>query len=398
MVPKHNIAGLAFVLALMPAIVQAEADPAKELKTVEEKIQKMDASRREMEAKEGELREELESLQKELVELAAASRANEKALSGRERELLSVVKRSRGLMAEWQKKSRRTSQSMSGMVRFSQMPPEAWIALPGTMNDAMRAAVALRYVTMTLHDDAKDLREDVQALDKLKTESEGARLALEEEKRALEQSKTKISEKLSERKKLHKELNGNLDKTQREIAYLSARARSLRELIETLEARRSTWDALKPNPLTPKPAPPAFARAPQPESKKIGAIAKGKMLQPATGDIVAHFGDAEKDGGGKKQGVEIHTRDSAQVVAPFDGEVVYTGPFLSYGNIVIIRHSDEYHTLIAGLKAIHSEPGQFVLQGEPVGKMGQDTDGLTKLYIELRKNSSPIDPLPWMSG
>jgi len=398
---RHKLSAAVMVcVALWHTGAWAASDPNQELQTIEQKLEKATANQRELQSKERKLRKEMEMAQKELVQLAGQLRENEKALSKREREVVSIVKRSRNVIEDLQAHRQRTAASMSGMVRFSRMPPEAWIALPGTMNDALRAAIALRHVTLRLHDDAHGLREKVQELEALKTESEGARQALEEEKRNLEQSRRQLAQKLDERETLHRQLYGDIDKVQREISHLSARARSLRELIDTLENRRDKWQSLDLHPAKPKPdvERPAFATAPVPVNKRIGEVVRGAMLKPATGAIIAQYGDPEKEGAGTLQGIRIQTRDSAQVVAPFDGEVVYTGPFLSYGNMVIIRHNDEYHTLIAGLKAIHSEPGQFVLKGEPVGKMGRDTDGLTKLYVELRKNSGPVDPLPWFSG
>ncbi len=85
------------------------------------------------------------------------------------------------------------------------------------------------------------------------------------------------------------------------------------------------------------------------------------------------------------------------MTAPFDGEVVYTGPFLNYGQLVIIRHSDDFHTLLAGLVKIDVNVGQFLLEGEPIGAMGESDSG-NRLYVELRHKNQPIDPAPWING
>jgi septal ring factor EnvC (AmiA/AmiB activator) len=41
--------------------------------------------------------------------------------------------------------------------------------------------------------------------------------------------------------------------------------------------------------------------------------------------------------------------------------------------------------------------GQLVFGGEPVGVMGQSDDGKPRLYLELRRNNRPVDPLPWLT-
>jgi len=79
--------------------------------------------------------------------------------------------------------------------------------------------------------------------------------------------------------------------------------------------------------------------------------------------------------------------------------VVFAGEFRGYGEILIIQHSEGYHTLLSGLSRIDAVTGQLVLAGEPVGAMGQSEGGNgPELYVELRRNGRPIDPLPWLAS
>ncbi|MEX0628101.1 MAG: peptidoglycan DD-metalloendopeptidase family protein [Cucumibacter sp.] len=99
------------------------------------------------------------------------------------------------------------------------------------------------------------------------------------------------------------------------------------------------------------------------------------------------------------------TRAEAQVVAPADGWVVYKGPYLNYGQIVILNAGLGYNIVLAGLDSTAVELGQFVLMGEPLGQMGTRTTGQTvatsagmsrpTLYIEIRSDGAPIDPSEW---
>jgi septal ring factor EnvC (AmiA/AmiB activator) len=64
---------------------------------------------------------------------------------------------------------------------------------------------------------------------------------------------------------------------------------------------------------------------------------------------------------------------------------------------LIIEHSEGYHTLLAGLGRIDGTVGQSVVTGEPVATAGSAETGNPSIYVELRRNGQPIDPLPWLA-
>ena len=123
---------------------------------------------------------------------------------------------------------------------------------------------------------------------------------------------------------------------------------------------------------------------------------KGKMLFPARGKVIEQFNPGTETGLGKK-GITIQTRAEAQVIAPYEGQVVFAETFRGYGLLLIIEHSDGYHTLIAGMTRIDATVGQHLLAGEPVGVMGNE-DSKPALYVELRHNGQPINPLSWLNA
>ena len=86
----------------------------------------------------------------------------------------------------------------------------------------------------------------------------------------------------------------------------------------------------------------------------------------------------------------------AQVTSPFDGSVIFAGPFRGYGNLIIIDHGQGYLTLLAGLESMDVDVGQMLLAGEPVGQMPDSKEA--KLYVELRHNNHPIDPMAWFTN
>jgi murein hydrolase activator len=125
---------------------------------------------------------------------------------------------------------------------------------------------------------------------------------------------------------------------------------------------------------------------------------------PANGVKIRDFGAADGLGGSEK-GISVTTRPGAQVTAPCDGWVVYAGPFRSYGQLLILNGGGGYHVLLAGMDRISVDLGQFVLTGEPVGIMGNSSaqvaatvpiaSSQSVLYVEFRKDGTPVDPGPW---
>jgi septal ring factor EnvC (AmiA/AmiB activator) len=87
--------------------------------------------------------------------------------------------------------------------------------------------------------------------------------------------------------------------------------------------------------------------------------------------------------------------------------VVYAGPFRNYGQVLILNGGGGYHVVLAGMERISVDVGQFVLTGEPVAVMGtgsQSPGALVpstsqpNLYVEFRKDGTPVDPSPWWAA
>ena len=122
---------------------------------------------------------------------------------------------------------------------------------------------------------------------------------------------------------------------------------------------------------------------------------------------IREFGGSDGSGGTQK-GLSIAARPGAQITAPCDGWVVYAGAFRSYGQLLILNAGGGYHVLLAGMERISVDIGQFVLTGEPVAVMGDASQAWPQasasvttgpkqpvLYVEFRKDGTPIDPSPW---
>lgn len=131
---------------------------------------------------------------------------------------------------------------------------------------------------------------------------------------------------------------------------------------------------------------------------------KGRLSKPVAGKQLIGFGGKD-DIGRETTGASFAARPGDAVTAPADGRVLYSGPFRSYGQLLILDAGDGYHVVLAGMERIDVETGQFVSAGEPVAVMGarrlasiaMAEFGATHpaLYVEFRKDGKPVDPSAW---
>ncbi len=126
---------------------------------------------------------------------------------------------------------------------------------------------------------------------------------------------------------------------------------------------------------------------------------KGRLKLPLNGRILNKFGRKrvkEYDSYIVYNGINVRAKKGTQVQAIFDGKVLYTGELEGYGNLVIVGHGKEYHSLYGHLDTINVSTNKVVRAGDVIALSG-DSGSLEgeALYFELRKNGKPIEPVPW---
>ncbi|MFD0726620.1 peptidoglycan DD-metalloendopeptidase family protein [Lysobacter brunescens] len=111
---------------------------------------------------------------------------------------------------------------------------------------------------------------------------------------------------------------------------------------------------------------------------------------PADGSIVGRFiaGDPTR------QGIDIAGKSGAPVRAAADGVVVYSGAGLvGYGELIIIKHSEQWLSAYGHNRARLVNEGQRVKAGEQIAEMGRSGASRDMLHFEIRYNGKPQDPL-----
>lgn len=299
---------------------------------------------------------------------------------------------------------------LAALERISLNPPPALVVDPSDALGSARGAMLIAAIVPQLRQRAETVSADLKQLMTIKTQALAEEATLKANYAVLEEEQLRIATLIAARKQGIEQVGAQLDTEEAAALELAERASTLRELIDALSARanQTATPTTTPSPDLPQLSPEAielaFANAARTEPAVPFPLARGYLTQPANGVTVVQFG--ARDGfGGIAQGQSVVTRAEAQVVAPADGWILYKGPYLNYGQIIILNTGQGYTALLAGLDTISVDIGQFVQMSEPLGQMGSRTIGRTvttnagnaqpTLYIELRQNNQPIDPEAW---
>jgi murein DD-endopeptidase MepM/ murein hydrolase activator NlpD len=119
---------------------------------------------------------------------------------------------------------------------------------------------------------------------------------------------------------------------------------------------------------------------------------------PARGRILRRFGP--QPGGQQDDGIDVAVPEDTPIKAASDGTVIYAGNVLkSLGNLVLVRHTDNYVTAYAHAKELRVKRGDPIKQGDVIGISGRTEEVDTpQFHFEIRKDSAPVDPLNFLHG
>jgi septal ring factor EnvC (AmiA/AmiB activator) len=174
---------------------------------------------------------------------------------------------------------------------------------------------------------------------------------------------------------------------ERMVGELTEASRRLEAFIRELGAKQRR--------LTKVPPP----KGGEPPAVGFGGL-RGRLPWPTDGRIVAPFGAQVHPRFGTRtfrNGVDIEAAEGTDITAVYAGQVIYTGWFKGFGNLIIVDHGSEYYTLYAHIGEIEVKEGEDVRQGQRIGTVG-DTASLAgpRLYFEVRYQGKPQDPAEWL--
>ena len=414
---KNNLA-IAIISIVMFGVINmtSEVMAAKvskqELEKMEKQMEIQNQKHLQLQAQADKINKELNDVNKDMIATAQKIQNNEDKISSMEKQLSELQDELKQAENSFLSQDENLIKTLSALQNLALKPTEALFVQPLTPVETIRSAILLRESVPFLENKANQIKEQLNQIAKKKTLVEKQVAKITAQKNILEKEHENMKALVQKKSTLRNQIEIQTAEAKKKVEKLASQANDLRDLLNKLEEERKLKEKKQAEERRrlqklaeqkkleeqKKQAQYQSADLNKFSSNIINDIgkafvkAKGKLPMPARGTIVATFGE-EKNKGVVNKGVIIKTRNMAQVTSPFDGAVMFAGPFRGYGNMIIIEHGRGYLTLLAGLEDIDCDVGQMLLAGEPIGQMPDTSQ--PKLYVELRHNNQPIDPLPW---
>lgn len=393
------------------------ADVSKaDLAKMEREVQAQNLEHKKLQAQATQISLELTRISKDMIASAKQIQNSEEKISRMESELETLRADLKKAEENFVVEDDNLIKTLSALQNLALKPTEALFVQPLTPVEIIRSAMLLREAVPYLQENAARIREDLEKIEAQKNLVEKQVARIIRQKKILEKEHEQMKALVQRKSKIRNAVEIKSVKAKKKVEQLASQANDLRDLLNKLEKQRQEKlrrQEEKRRRLAELKA--AEARRAAEETKKLEekqradlikfkpevinevgenfVKAKGHLLRPARGPVVTAYGEQMSKGVTSK-GIIIKTRSQAQVISPYDGTVIFAGPFRGYGNLIIIEHGQGYLSLLAGLEEVDCELGQMLLAGEPVGQMPESGDA--RLYVELRKDNHPVNPLTWI--
>jgi septal ring factor EnvC (AmiA/AmiB activator) len=346
-------------------------------------------------------------LNAQLIDVAGKVRVAETGIGDVEARLRSLDAREQAIRSSLDSRRTEIVEVLAALQRAGRRTPPALLVRPEDALQSLRTAMLLGSVVPDLRTRATGLASDLSELIALRKTIATERDRLAGDRDNLKVDQTRLAALVDERQRQQGAIEKDMEAEAARAIALARQADSLQGLIAKMEqdVKAAAKAALAASQSGRSDS--ALFKNPNRTSPAIAfASAKGLFRFPVNGAKIREFGGSDGAGGIEK-GISLATRPGAQVTTPCDGWVVYAGPFRSYGQLLILNAGGGYHVLIAGMERISVNIGQFVLTGEPVAIMGSTSQVASilatnasqpVLYVEFRKDGTPIDSGPWWAA
>jgi septal ring factor EnvC (AmiA/AmiB activator) len=389
--------GLVAATAGVPALGEQSGPREIEITDRRSAERAIDAARRERREAEANLRElrgditrterTLEGVTADLIATATEESRLEELASRADRHIARLAGEADTLATRLRGNEQTQVELLGALIAMNQRRPPALATSPGASNDAIRAAVLMGELGPALRARADEMAADLKRLQDLRGAAEAEQATVTRAEAALTARRTEIEALVTEKRALLTGLTAEAEAVEATRVALDTRVTELNALIAQLPRRAV-------------PAPPPIARngTPAPRASADLPPMPAALGSPTAGRLIYRYGETLATGR-QSFGHIYETRPQARIVAPLSGRVVFSGeysPVDGPSRVVMIESGDGHLVVLDGLGLSLVEEGERLTAGEPVGEMPNRTDPPPRLYFEVRRGETPLDPARWL--
>ena len=386
----------------------------KELETVRSQQRQTADTEARLKREIGNIGDDRRKLNQTLIEAASRLRTVEGRVADTEARLKPLDDSERGIRQSLGGRRAAISEVLASLQRIGRNPPPAMMVRPEDALASIRTAIMLGAVLPDMRIQAESLAADLSDLVRIRRDIAEEKERLQRDVAALTEERQRVTLLMEERQKKQADTEKAIEEERRKTSSLARQVDNLKDLIGKIEqgldaktrSERASARATEEKSLNSRIDLAALQDPGRLAPAVAFASARGNLPLPVNGVRIREFGAPDTLGSTEK-GLTIATRAGAQVTVPCDGWVVYAGVFRNYGQVLILNAGGGYHVVLAGMERISVDVGQFVLTGEPVAIMGSGSQVAATLasgsnqpvlYVEFRKDGTPVDPSPWWAA
>ncbi len=268
------------------------------------------------------------------------------------------------------------AQLLGALSAIRKTPQPVIQSHPQGAQDAARAGMLVADMAPALQAEVEQLTTQLQQAQALRTAREAAAQTLNDGLQGAQTARAALGQAISDRTTLP--LRFDQDPVQ--TALLVASAQTLGDFADELATA-----------------------TPSPEN---ALTASGDLPLPVAGIVLP-------DSGATRPGVNIAAPPRSLVTTPVNATLLFHGPLLNYGNVVILEPTADVMFIFAGLAQVFGQPGEILSAGAPIGLLGGTPDGVDSiltenddpnagqtqqvLYLEVRDGQSAVSPDAWFA-
>ena len=363
----------------LPLVSHGNDDLQRELKTLEKKEvqerKKLDAQQ----AAEKKAQQELKKTKRDLDQI-------NKKISQLEKQDQRFKDQIRQLKKE---ESRLNSSLALKQAQLSRWLHESYISgrepSTGIKPDNSVDSVYLAAISRHHSEIIQELNIELEQLRKIKEETISLRNSLKKTRRAKSKEKSKAEKKRQKESSTIKKTKNDIKKTKKSLKDIRAEKSSINELFAKLRRQKS-------KEIENRSLPDSSVNG-----KRFKSL-KGHLRLPAIGIVSERFNQRREGTDSRWEGVFIESNSGNDVRSIADGRVVYSDWLRGFGNLVIIDHGDRFYSLYGNNETLWVLEDDIVTAGDKLGTVGNSgghkSDGV---YFEIRRDSTPLNPLDWVN-